>query len=92
MSEINIRRKHGKSLPEARKAAEHLASELEDDLDMSYSWDGDVLHFERTGVKGQLTLDKTDVAIDIKLGFLFSAFKPTIEKEVHKFFDENFPV
>ena len=42
--------------------------------------------------KGQLTLDKTDVAIDIKLGFLFSAFKPTIEKEVHKFFDENFPV
>ncbi|MDQ5878784.1 MAG: hypothetical protein QG584_2304 [Pseudomonadota bacterium] len=92
MSEINIRRKHGKTAKAARKAAEHLADELREDLDMSYSWDGDVLNFQRTGVKGQLTLDKSEVAINIKLGFLLMAFKPVIEQEIHKFFDENFPV
>lgn len=92
MSDINICRKHGKSMKEARQAAEHLAGELQDDLDMTYSWDGDVLSFQRPGVKGQLTLDDDEVAIEIKLGLLFSAFKPMIEKEVHKFFDENFPV
>lgn len=92
MSDINIRRKHGKSIKEARQAAEHLAGELQDDLDISYRWDGDVLNFQRPGVKGQLTMDDREVAIQIKLGLLFSAFKPMIEQEVHKFFDENFPV
>jgi putative polyhydroxyalkanoate system protein len=92
MSDINIRRKHGKSIKEARQAAEHLAGELQDDLDMSYSWDGDVLNFQRPGVKGQLTMDDQEVAIQIKLGLLYSAFKPMIEQEVHKFFDKNFPV
>lgn len=91
MSDINISRKHGKTLKAARKAAEHLAGELQQDLDMNYSWDGNVLNFQRTGVKGQLTLDKREVAISIKLGFLFMAFKPAIEQEIHKFFDENFP-
>ncbi|MFA7291196.1 MAG: polyhydroxyalkanoic acid system family protein [Rhodocyclaceae bacterium] len=91
MSDINICRKHGKTIKQARKAAEHLASELQADLEMTYSWEGDVLNFQRPGVKGQLTMDDQEVAIQIKLGLLFSAFKPMIEKEVHKFFDENFP-
>lgn len=91
MSHISIRRNHGKTLKAARKAAEHLATELEDDLEMQYEWEGDVLHFERTGVTGQLTLDKKEVAIDIRLGFLLMAFKPAIEREIHKYFDENFP-
>lgn len=91
MSEINIRRKHGKSIKEARKAAEHLADELKNDLDMSYSWDGDALNFQRMGVKGQLTMDDQEIAIQIKLGLLLTAFKPVIEQGIHKFFDENFP-
>ena len=92
MSEINICRKHGKTLKQARKAAEHLAVELHEDLDMTYSWDDGTLNFQRTGVKGQLTVDKEEVAIRVKLGLLFMAFKPTIEQEIHKFLDENFPV
>lgn len=92
MSDIDIRRKHGKTFAEARKAAEHLADELQADMDMRYDWDGDVLNFQRSGVKGQLTIDDDEVAIRIKLGFLLVAFKPVIEREIHKFFDENFPV
>jgi putative polyhydroxyalkanoate system protein len=91
MSEINISRQHGKTLPQARKAARHLAKEMEADLQMSATWEGDVLRFERPGVRGKMTVDAEEVSIHVKLGLLFMAFKPMIEQEIHKFFDENFP-
>lgn len=92
MSEINITRTHGKTLAKARKAAQHMAAELEEDLDMTAAWDGDILSFQRPGVKGTMEVDAKEVRIRIRLGLLFMAFKPVIEQEIHKFFDENFPV
>ena len=53
MSEINITRQHGKTLAEARKAAHHLAKEMEDDLEMQASWEGDVLSFGRPRARWQ---------------------------------------
>ncbi len=91
MSEISIRRQHGKTLAEARAAAEHLAAELQQEFDLNYAWTGDVLRFNRSGVSGELTLDAREVALRIHLGFLLFALKPAIEREVHRYFDENFP-
>ena len=90
MAEISIRRKHGKTHSEARAAAEHMAAELKDGFDLNYAWDGDVLRFKRSGLSGELALGEAEVALNIRLGFLLSALKPKIEREVHKFFDENF--
>lgn len=90
MSDIKIRRRHGKTPADARHAAEHMAAELKEEFDLNYAWDGDVMRFKRPGVTGELTLDDKEVALNIHLGFLLSALKPTIEREVHKFFDENF--
>ena len=39
-----------------------------------------------------MAVDAREVRIQIRLGLLFIAFKPVIEQEIHKFFDENFPV
>lgn len=90
MSDIVIRRKHGKTLADARHAAEHMAAELKQEFDLDYSWDGDTMRFTRTGVSGELALDGEEAALRIRLGFLLSAVKPAVEREVHKFFDENF--
>jgi len=90
MAEINIRRKHGKTHSAARTAAEHMASELKEEFDLDYAWDGDVLRFKRSGLTGKLAIDEEEVVLNIRLGFLLSALKPKIEREVHKFFDENF--
>jgi putative polyhydroxyalkanoate system protein len=90
MSDINIRRKHGKTPADARASAEHMAAELKEEFDLSSAWDGDVLRFKRSGLSGELTLEGQEVALHIHLGFLLSALKPKIEREVHKFFDENF--
>jgi putative polyhydroxyalkanoate system protein len=90
MSDITIRRTHGKTPAEARASAEHMAAELKEEFDLSSAWDGDVLRFKRSGLSGELTLAGQEVALHIHLGFLLSALKPKIEREVHKFFDENF--
>lgn len=91
MSDIKIRRQHGKNLAEARAAAEHMASELAEEFDLDHAWDGNQLHFRRPGVVGELWIDDREVALDIRLGFLLFAIKPTIERAVHRYFDENFP-
>ncbi len=90
MTDIVIRRKHGKTPAEARASAEHMAAELQEEFDLNYAWDDEVMHFKRPGVSGELTLDTEDVVLSIQLGFFLSALKPSIEREVHKFFDENF--
>ena len=90
MAEISIRCKHGKTRSDARAAAEHMATQLKKEFDLNYAWDGDVLRFKRSGVSGELALNDEEVALHIRLGFLLSALKPKIEREVHKFLDENF--
>ncbi len=90
MNEIAIRRKHGKTSADARASAERLASEMCEEFDLSYAWDGDLMRFKRPGISGELMLDGEDVALHIHLGILLSALKPAIELEVHKCFDENF--
>ena len=90
MADILIRRKHHKSVAQARAAAEHMASELKDELDLDWAWEGNALCFKRPGVTGELRLEKKEAVLSIKLGLLLAAFKPRIEKAVHKHFDENF--
>ncbi|MEF8723645.1 polyhydroxyalkanoic acid synthase [Candidatus Accumulibacter phosphatis] len=91
MSDISIRRNHGKTRAQARKSAEHMAAELKEEFDLDYDWDGDVMNFKRPGVSGELSLDSKEVALEITLGLLLFALKPSIEREVQRFFDENFP-
>ena len=90
MTDITIHRTHGKTHAEAHVSAEYMATELKEEFDLNYSWDGDVLRFNRTGVSGTLSIDNQEVALSIQLGFFLSALKPRIEREVHRFLDENF--
>jgi putative polyhydroxyalkanoate system protein len=80
-----------KPAPRPVPSAEHMASELQEEFDLDYAWDGDVMTFKRPGIVGELVLDQQEVTLDISLGLMFFALKPTIEREAHRFFDENFP-
>ena len=91
MSDIVIHRTHGLSAPNARKAADKIAAELEEEFDLDCEWDDDdVLHFNRHGVSGHLSLSKHAVDIHVRLGFLLVAMRPHIESEIHRYCDENF--
>ncbi|SFV10829.1 polyhydroxyalkanoic acid system family protein [Pseudoduganella namucuonensis] len=79
MADINIVQEHKLTPKKAREAAEQVAQKLAAEFDLEYEWEGDVLHFERSGVNGSLTLTKHKAEMVIKLGFLFGAFAPVIQ-------------
>ena len=82
MADISIVQEHKLTHKKAREAAQKVADAIAGDYGMECEWDGDVLRFERSGVQGQLTLEKKKAEVFIRLGFLMSAFAPTIEAKV----------
>ena len=90
MSEITIQRSHGLTLKKAKTAAEQIASDLSDEFNIEYKWDGNTLNFHRSGISGTMAVDKKTIAINAKLSFLLRPIKSKIEREIHRFCDENF--
>jgi putative polyhydroxyalkanoate system protein len=90
MSDIKVRRDHSLPLEAARKAAEKVAAQLKKDFDLEYAWKRHVLHFERSGVEGELHVTDHDVRLEAKLGFLLAFLKPRIEREIDQQFDKYF--
>lgn len=87
---ISIHHSHDKPHDLARKLAEDVAAEMQQEFSMNHHWEGDVMHFQRPGVTGQLTLAPGEVIMEVKLGFLLMALKPKIESEARKFLDQHF--
>jgi putative polyhydroxyalkanoate system protein len=90
MSTIELKRDHALGMKKARAAAQRVADEMEREFGMTSRWEGNVLHFERTGVHGQLVVEKAHVELHAKLGFLLAAFRGRIEDTIHRNFDEYF--
>jgi len=90
MSTIKITRRHKKSMAEARKAVERVAQSIGKKFDVTYGWEGDTLHFERSGVNGHIALAKGAVTVTVLLGFLLFAIRAPIEREIERKLDEEF--
>jgi putative polyhydroxyalkanoate system protein len=90
MADIEVQRDHTLGLKKAKAAAQKVADEMAENFDMESEWEGNTLHFSRSGVTGQLTVSKNSVQMNAKLGFLLTAFKPKIEAQIEKNFDEYF--
>ena len=90
MSSIDISKKHALSHKRAKEAAQKVAEDLHQRFNIEFTWNGDCIDFARPGLTGQLHVLKTEVRLDCKLGFLLSAIKPAIEREVHSEFDKRF--
>jgi putative polyhydroxyalkanoate system protein len=90
MADIEVQRDHALGLKKAKAAAQKVADEMAESFDMESEWEGNTLHFSRSGVTGELTVTKNSVQMNAKLGFLLSAFKPKIEAQIEKNFDEYF--
>ena len=90
MSTIKISHAHSLSPTEARKAVEEVAARLGERFGMEHRWEDNVLHFQRTGVDGQIALASRELHLTAKLGFLLSAMKGPIEHEIRRVLDERF--
>ncbi|MDI9244331.1 polyhydroxyalkanoic acid system family protein [Marinobacter sp. CHS3-4] len=88
MSVIDIRRAHSLDKSHARDAAEALAKDLSEQFDVNYEWDGNLLRFKRSGVKGKLDISEQDLHIHLELGLMLRPFKSRIEQEIHSQLDK----
>jgi putative polyhydroxyalkanoate system protein len=84
MSSIEIRHPHALTPAQARQAVEDFAIKLGQRFGLDYRWEGDTLHFKRTGVDGRIALEPGQLLVTAKLGLLFSAMKGTIEQEMRR--------
>ena len=91
MATIHIEREHGLTHAKARTAADKLAKDLRKRFELAYEWDGDDVLFERPGLTGRMQVGRKSIALDVTLGFLLTALKPTIEREIHATLDRLAP-
>ncbi len=92
MADVHMMREHALGLAAARKIAQGWATQVEDRLDMTCTWetarDGDRIHFKRAGVTGTLLVTRDRFELDARLGLLVAAFKDRIEAGITKYLDE----
>ena len=88
MADITLKRAHQLGLNGARAAADRMIDKLDKQFDLSGSWQGDTLHFDRPGVSGRLAVSDSDMQLEVTLGFLLRAMKGPIERAVHEQLDK----
>ncbi|HET7269176.1 MAG TPA: polyhydroxyalkanoic acid system family protein [Oleiagrimonas sp.] len=91
MSQIDITRRHALSPERTREVIEHIADSLQRKFDVIPRWDGDTLHFARSGVDGFIATQGNEVRVHARLGMLLTPLKPMVEAEIRSKLDEYFP-
>ncbi len=89
MSDIHYVRKHALPLAQAKKVAQQTADELAAEYDLVSEWEGNTLHFRRSGVEGSMQVTAQQITLDVKLGFLLRAFKGAFERHIERHLDER---
>jgi putative polyhydroxyalkanoate system protein len=88
MSDIHFVRPHSLTIAEAKKKVQQAADRLADEYDLESEWEGNTLHFTRSGVDGHIAVTAKEVTLDVKLGFLLRAFKTSFEMHIERNLDE----
>ena len=90
MPSIEIKRQHSRPLPSAKKSVQRVADHIAEKFDVTYGWEGNTLHFQRSGVDGHIKVTAKLIHVTANLGFLLMAIKGPVEREIHRYLDEEF--
>jgi len=88
MADIRIARPHGLPVSRAKAAAQAAADDLGREYALTCTWQGDSLHFRRSGVRGRIDVSQTQIALEIHLGILLKGLRTSIEKSVGRRLEE----
>jgi|JI10StandDraft_1071094.scaffolds.fasta_scaffold709645_2 putative polyhydroxyalkanoate system protein len=91
VSHISIKRVHHATHTEAKKLADKVAAKLAKEYELRSHWEDDVLHFDRSGVNGTLSVGPKEFHVEVKLGFLMAAFKGPLQQAMEKNLDSLIP-
>lgn len=90
MAAIDIHHPHTLGLEQARSALDDVARKLGERFQFESKWVGDTLHFNRSGVDGQIALAADAVQVKAKLGMMLSMLQGPIEAEIRRVLQEKF--
>jgi putative polyhydroxyalkanoate system protein len=90
MSTIDISARHSLDLEGAQKAADELAQDLAEKFDVDYGWDGDFIHFERSGIDGSIEVNEETIHVQARLGLLLIFLQSRIEQEICRYLESHF--
>jgi putative polyhydroxyalkanoate system protein len=90
MPTISIARPHKLDHKKARAAAKKIAKDLNKRFGLVCEWAGDDVAFERPGVSGLMRVGKTSVELEVKLSFLMTPLKASIEQAIRQELDTTF--
>lgn len=88
MAAILIRRPHQLGRDQIRGLVTELAESLERDLDATCQWEGDELHFARSGASGRVQLSDGEVSVEVTLGLLLRPLRGKIVAQINERLDE----
>jgi len=86
---MRIRRHHNLGVEEARKRADRVAADLQQQFSLKSQWQGDALHVKGNGVSGQLHVDDEHFELNVKLGFALKLMEGPIRSVIEKTIDEE---
>lgn len=89
MADIDLSRSHALGLDGAREAVEHVAEDLEDDLDLTHRWEGDTLHFKGSGADGRIHVTSDRVTVAIDLNFFLRTLRSRIRSAAERYLDQH---
>ena len=90
MPNIDIHRAHSRPLADARQSVQRVADHIAEKFAVQCHWQGNTLHFERSGVDGQIEVSAKQVHVTARLGFLLMAIQGSVEREINRYLDEEF--
>ncbi len=86
---MRIRRRHNLGLEEARNRADRIAADLQRQFSLRSNWNGDALHVQGTGVKGQLHVDEENIELVVRLGLALKLMEGPIRSAIETMIDEE---
>ena len=90
MASIEILRSHSKPVKDAKKSVDRVAKQIADKFDVKSRWDGNTLHFSRSGVDGSIAVSAKQIHVSVNLSFMLMMIKGSVEKEIHRYMDDEF--
>ena len=83
---IHLRKTHNLPREQVREIVEQIAQDLAHDLHLNYSWDGDKLHFHRTGIHGHIAIEDGALEVFMKKSFLLPVSEKWLQEQVESYF------
>jgi len=90
MPDIELIKPHSLTIAKAKALVQKAADALTAEYDLRSEWQGNTLHFHRSGVDGQMHVSDSEIRLRVTLGFLLKAFKRTFVDHIERNFDKFF--